>query len=149
MSDGQPKVELQASAVPSLRSQASQQIIDLLRLGEASTNPAISAAAIRHADAERKHLHKQETRVSPRGAWLWCLVIWSAGVAGCWYSILTYTTGHATATCAVVFLGCSIATLICLTLARVVSAADLLEFLRSIRDKLFAVWDKWTSQADT
>jgi hypothetical protein len=127
--------ELSPSAVQSLREQASRQILALYEVAERSNNPAIQASAIEGAEAERRHLHRQEERISPRTAWIYCFFIWVAAIAASWFATINYATPLGIRISGVVFTGSIIASFICLTVARIISASDLVDFLRSVWEK--------------
>ncbi|HEU5350150.1 MAG TPA: hypothetical protein VFU55_01030 [Terracidiphilus sp.] len=79
--------------VHSPSAEAHRQVMELLRLGERSTNPDISRAAIEIAKSTFERERIRSTRVSPA----WVLVAATAlilvAVGACWYALLHYP-GH-------------------------------------------------------
>jgi hypothetical protein len=127
-----PNSENPGERTLSLRQQTCDHELALLKAAAESTNPTIQKYALKSAEAERKQRYRQEARISPRGAWFFCLVIWLAGVACSWYSLLYYAWPLAIHIIWVVLVGCLTATFICLTLSKTVEASDLVSFLRTI-----------------
>jgi hypothetical protein len=87
-SKGRATLSKQGNAGLSLKEQARQQMMDLLRVAEKSSHPEIRTAAIEMAKNTLRHEQKQTARLSPTVV-LWLLVaLFAATVSACWYAFL-------------------------------------------------------------
>ena len=81
----QPK---KATANLSLRQQGQQEIMDLLRMAEQSSYPAIRAAAIEIAKEKSRYEQKQGARLSPVLVLVLLTALAIATISACWYAFL-------------------------------------------------------------
>lgn len=78
----------QDKSTPSLKEQAHQQMMDLLRVAEKSSHPEIRTAAVEMARDTLRNQQKQTARLSPTLI-LWALLALFIGtVLACWYAFL-------------------------------------------------------------
>jgi len=77
-----------ASGSPSLKEQAHQEILDLFKVAEESSHPAIRAAAIQMAKDKSRFAQKQQARLSPTLLLSVIIVLGVATISACWYAFL-------------------------------------------------------------
>jgi hypothetical protein len=82
-----------ASKPPDLGAQAHNQILDYLRLADASSNPAIVEAAVKLAQERQKQQQKSEAKISPLFATIMATFIAIAAVCACWYALVYHPGG--------------------------------------------------------
>jgi hypothetical protein len=134
-----PNSDVPIDRALSLREQMCAHELALIKEAVNCDNSDIRRYALKSAGAEGKQRRKLDKILSPLGAWFWCFLIWLMGVAASWYALLHYVFPLDARIIGVVFVGCSITTLIYLTLSKHVLGADLVAFLRSILEK-FTFW---------
>jgi hypothetical protein len=101
-----------------------------------SPNPAIQAYALNAAAEERKHIQRQEARLSTPAAVICCCITWCAGLGLSWYALVHYPAplcGEITSAVAVV---CIILTLLFLAFARLIEAKVVVDFLRDLWNRI-------------
>jgi hypothetical protein len=147
MTKGKPNPKSRSTSDPSLRAQVYEQELKLLEMANKSPNPAIQEYALKAAAEDRKHIQRQEARLSTRAAVGSCCVTWTVGLGLSWFAIVHYRTPiHGeilSAICAV----CVILTLIFLASAKLIEAKVVVEFLRSLWNK-FVVRKEPESQTE-
>jgi len=135
MTKGKSNPKSGSSPVSGLRKQAYDHELKLLEMANKSPNPAIQQYALKAAADERKHIQRQEARLSTPAAVGWCLVIWAAGLGLIWYAIVHYTSPVTGEILSAIFAVCIILTLVFLASAKLIEAKVVVEFLRSLWDK--------------
>jgi hypothetical protein len=76
------------AAIPSLKEQGHQQVMDLLGLADKSPNPDIRAAAIEIAKGTAKYEQKQRARLAPALASGLLITLGLGAFSACWYAFL-------------------------------------------------------------
>lgn len=69
---------------------AHRQVVELLQLGERSSNPDIRAAAIEIAKSTSEFQRDRSTRLSPRAIMAGGTVVLLAACGACWYALAHY-----------------------------------------------------------
>lgn len=77
-----------AKATPTLKEQAHQQIMDLLRVAEKSSHPEIRTAAVGMAKDTLRNQQKQTARLSPTLILCALMALFIGTVLACWYAFL-------------------------------------------------------------
>lgn len=70
--------------------EAHRQVVELLELGERSSNPDIRAAAIEIAKNTSANQRVQATRVRPATIMVASTFVLSGAIAACWYALIHY-----------------------------------------------------------
>lgn len=132
MTNGKSNAKYRSEAESSLRAQAYEQELKLLEMANKSPNPEIQAYALKAAAQERKHIQRQEARLSTPAAVICCCLTWSVGLGLSWYALVQYAAPLCWEIASAVTVACIILTLLFLTFARLVDAKVVVEFLRHL-----------------
>jgi len=73
-----------------LSAQAHDQIMDYLRLAEASSNEAITSAAVELAKERQRQHQKVDAKISPQLAVILATVIAVGAASACWYALVSH-----------------------------------------------------------
>lgn len=93
MSKSAPARTRRISPPPDLSAQAHDQIMDYLRLADASPNPAIAQAAVKLAKERQKQQQKSEAKISPLVATVLATCVAVAAVCASWYALVQHPNG--------------------------------------------------------
>jgi hypothetical protein len=74
-----------------LQAQEHQEAMDLLRMADVSTNPAIAKIAASMAQERMRHQHSQASKISPGIAVLLATLIFVVSVMGCSFALVNYS----------------------------------------------------------
>ena len=120
----------------SLRSQGDQQVIDLLRLADESSNADIRAAAVEIAKETSKYHRQQGARLPPTLILILttATILSTAGV--CWYALLNYPQGLAWSVCGIMIVLTIIAVGVATLLSGHLSQTHFVQLLRMCLAKI-------------
>lgn len=120
---------------PGLRELAHAREMDFLSLAEKSQHADIRKYALDAAKAERKHMHRQEARVSSRAALTISCVSMVLAILISLYVFFFYPRPLAEELGAIAFLGAILLSVLCFVFSDKLEASAAVEFFRDVLDR--------------